>query len=209
MLIPARVNKIIKDDILVWKYNMFDINMNIDEIWVDLKMSLGKYDISDSADAFNIELFWWCADFCEWKTIVMNGIDVDSKTLALIVSNLFIDALVKSSEKWAPFKVDVSLPKDKKKAFEDEVKELNKWKKQFNKEKNNIIEINWDTIMDMLKKIEGKIWNVTVSWPVTENVVASNFWQVKTNTPSTEDIDPNGHLKSSNWLKRTTLNIAM
>jgi len=206
MLIPARVKKIIKDDILVWKYNMFDIEMNINEIWIDLKLNLAKYDISDSADAFNIELFWWCAEFCEWKTILMNWIDVDSKTLALIVSNLFIDALVKSSEKWAPFKVDVSLPKDKKKAFEDELKEYQKWKKQLAKDKENIIEINAKTIMESLDRIEKKIqpW-VIVSWETITNNKEIYNPNVKS---AIIDVDPNWNLQSNTWLKRASLNIS-
>lgn len=124
----TKANVIRKEDKLLWAYNMFEIPVNVDEVWLKMTVQLNKETIDDSADLWYSELTGVADEYIKKMkpSIFLNWemVELNTEAFVALINDCATEAMRRGSE-WDKdlFKVRVERPNDKLNAFKRENKD--------------------------------------------------------------------------------------
>lgn len=194
MIVFAKAKKEEIQDEVIGKYNLLEIPVEIEELWLSMNLSLCKKTMKSSLNTWNTELIRKCWEYLSNKQISVSTnwwdiVELNKYALSVIVSDLALS----SFDCWSDvFLVDVVTPKDQlnkfKKDNKDIVSEMKELKKVKAKPKTR--EVTLEDVMNTLNEIkQQRVVNAQVRdrWNITTQL----------NTPLVDNSD---------WQKNLTLN---
>ncbi len=193
------------------KYNLIDIPIDIQDLWMKINLSLAKEDIEDPLNTRNNALIEKCIEYLSNKKMFIRAWDKEFELDRWALSYLISDIALSAFDCWKNvWKVDIDMPKEylwqfkkENKEVLDKIKDIERLKKV--KQEKTISEVTNKDILDKLDTIEQRL-SRTVT--VVNTAWLWSVWQVP--LPDSEinakDESMNSEFKWK-WVTRSSLDI--
>ena len=195
------------------KYNLIDIPIDIQDLWMKINLSLAKEDIEDPLNTRNNALIEKCIEYLSNKKMFIRAWDQEFELDRWALSYLISDIALSAFDCWKNvWKVDIDMPKEYLWQFKkdnkevlDKIKDIERLKRV--KQEKTISEVSNKDILDKLNSIENRLSNTVTIWQ-TREISAWSIWPV-----TLPNIDINAKDESMNsefkwkWVTRSSLDI--